>query len=402
MGQLKECLLFCLESGMEMSKGDKIIIKGCLVTPGRPTGPGWVELTGGFISRTGSGENLPPGQVLDFGEKLVCPGFIDLHVHGGAGYDVMDGSAEALEGMAMYHARGGTTAFLGATMSAGRPRLKKVLAAAAEYSIRQNRPGAVLLGIHLEGPYLNPVKKGAHVPEDIRLPDIMEMQELLGETGDLVKLVTLAPELPGGRELAAFLSERGIRTALGHSTANDDELSGAAAAGLTHATHMFNAMGEFRHRDPGTAGYVLQMPEITVDVIADGVHVHPVVINMLLKLKGADKTALITDAIRAAGLPDGCCELGGRQVWVKGGEARLADGTLAGSTLTMNRAVANMVKEVGVAVEQAVQMAAYIPARILGLDGLYGRLEAGMKANVTVMDSNFNVVATFVEGKRVV
>lgn len=386
-----------------MTHRDKIIIRGCLVSPGRPVGPGWVELSGGFISHAGSNEDPPSaGQALDFGEYLVCPGFIDLHVHGGAGYDVMDGTEEALEGIARFHARGGTTAFLGATVSAGINRLNGVLTAAAGYCRRQNRAGAMFLGIHLEGPYLNPLKKGAHPPKELRLPDMREMLELLDEFGALVKMVTLAPELPGGRELVAFLKQRGVKAALGHSAAGREELAGAVAAGLSHATHMFNAMGEFRHRDPGTAGYVLEMPEITVDVIADGVHVHPVVIGMLFKLKGADKMALITDAIGAAGLSDGFCDLGGQQVQVRGGEARLTDGALAGSTLTMNRAVANMVRGVGTPVEQAVQMASYNPARFLGIDGMYGRLEAGMKANITVMDRDFNVAATFVEGKRIV
>lgn len=393
---------------MEMADGDKIIIKGCLVTPDRPMGAGWLELHGGIISRVGNDDALPPGRrLLDFGEKLVCPGFIDLHVHGGAGYDVMDCSPAAIDAVARFHARGGTTAFLGATMSAGHHRLREVLAAAAAYRRSQSPAGAAMLGVHLEGPYLNPVKKGAHAPEELMLPDVREMQGLLSETGDLVQMVTLAPELPGGLDLIAFLTGRGVKTALGHSVANLDDLAGAAAAGLSHVTHMFNAMGELRHRDPGTAGYLLEMPEITVDLIADGVHVHPIVIRMLLKLKGIDKTALITDAIPAAGLADGCYELGGQKVRVKAGVARLAkgtlaDGTLAGSTLTMNRAVAYMVQEVGIPVEAAVQMAALNPAGILGLDGMYGKLEAGYKGNVTVLDRDLNVAATFVEGNRVV
>lgn len=405
--------------------GDIVIIKGCLVTPGRPTGPGWLELRGGVISRVGSGDYVPPGgrlpdgrppdgQMLDFGANWVCPGFIDLHVHGGAGYDLMDGTPAAVGAVAQFHARGGTTAFLGVTMSAGRSRLKQVLAAAAEYRRRQSQagatmpgampgavPGAVMLGIHLEGPYLNPVKKGAHAPGELKLPDLQEMQELLAEAGDLIKMVTLAPELPGGQEMIAFLTRRQVKTALGHSAANYDDLAGAAAGGLSHVTHMFNAMGELRHREPGTAGYLLEMPAITADVIADGVHVHPMIIRLLLKLKGIDKTVLITDATRAAGLTDGCFELGGQKIWVQDGAARLADGTLAGSTLTMNRAVAYMVQEVGIPVEAAVQMAAGNPAGVLGLDGIYGKLEAGYKGNVTVMDRKFGVAAVFVEGNRV-
>ncbi|TLM87804.1 MAG: N-acetylglucosamine-6-phosphate deacetylase, partial [Actinobacteria bacterium] len=299
-------------------------------------------------------------------------------------------------------ARGGTTAFLGTTVSADRSRLKNALQIAAQYRRRRDPAGAKMLGVHLEGPYLNPEKKGAHDPDKLKLPDLGELQGLLAGTGDLVRMVTLAPEMPGSFELIAFLARSGVKAALGHSAAGNDILVGARAAGLSHGTHMFNAMGEFRHREPGTVGYLLQMPEITADVIADGVHVHPAAINMLVTLKGMDKVALITDAIRAAGLPDGCYELGGREVYVRAGEARLADGTLAGSTLTMNRAVGYMVRAVGATMEQAVQMASLNPARVLGIDDLYGRLETGFMASITVLDRDFGVIAIFVEGEKVI
>jgi N-acetylglucosamine-6-phosphate deacetylase len=386
-----------------VAEGDKIIIRGRLVSPGRLTCAGWLELQGGVIRQVGFDHVIPPdaGQVFDFGENYVCPGFIDLHVHGGAGYDVMDGSREALEAVARFHARGGTAAFLGTTMSTAAPRLKKALVAAAEYCSRRNRTGARMLGIHMEGPYLNPVKKGAHTPAGLKLPDTGELEELLADTGDVVKMVTLAPELPGSLDLIKLLTRQGVRTAVGHSVAGNDELAAAAAAGLSHGTHMFNAMGGFHHRDPGTAGYLLQMPEITVDVIADGLHVHPAAISMLIKLKGMDKVVLITDAIRAAGLSDGCYDLGGQDVSVQAGEARLAADTLAGSTLTMNRAISFMVRSVGVSMEQAVQMASLNPARALGMGNRYGRLEKGYKAGITVIDRDFNVAATFVEGEKV-
>ncbi len=382
---------------------EKAIIKGYLVSPGRPSGEGWLELQGDVVSRMGYGNGMPTGgQVFDFGDNLVCPGFIDLHVHGGGGYDVMDGSVAALQAIACFHARGGTAAFLGATVSEDCDRLQAVLNTAAEYCSRRDPAGAKMLGVHLEGPYLNPVKKGAHAAEALKLPDVGEMRELLTGKGDLVRMVTLAPELPGSIELISFLHQQKVKVALGHSTAGRDELAAAVAAGLCHGTHMFNAMGEFHQRDPGTAGWILQMSAVTVDVIADGVHVHPAVIGMLLKLKGVDKVALITDAIGAAGRQEKHCKLGGQQVYVCAGAARLADGTLAGSTLTMNRAVANMVQMVGIAVEEAIQMASLNPAVILGLEGVCGRLEPGLKGNITVMDREFNVLATFVEGKKVV
>lgn len=386
-----------------MAEGDKIIIKGQLVSPGCLIRTGWLELQGDVIRKVGFDHVLPPGagQVFDFGESYVCPGFIDLHVHGGGGYDVMDGSREALEAVARFHARGGTTAFLGTTMSAAGPRLKKALVAAAEHRRRLNQAGATMLGIHMEGPYLNLVKKGAHAPEGLKLPDTGELEELLAGTGDVVKMVTLAPELPGSLDLIKFLTRRGVRTAVGHSVAGNDDLAAAAAAGLSHGTHMFNAMGGFHHRDPGTAGHLLLIPGITVDVIADGVHVHPAAISMLVKLKGIDRVVLITDAIRAVGLPKGCYELGGQEVFVQAGEARLAGGALAGSTLTMNRAVGYMVRSVGLSIGQAVQMASLNPARVLGMDDRHGRLESGFTASVTVIDRDFNVAATFVEGERV-
>lgn len=396
-----------------MGNEDRIIIKGYLLSPGRREGPGWLTLCGELITGVGGeGDSPPGGRVFDFGDNLVCPGFIDLHVHGGSGCDVMDGTAAALGTIARFHAGGGSTAFLGTTMSAEYGRLREVLAAAACYRSKPEQPGAILLGVHLEGPWLNPAKKGAHKPEELKIPTAAAMEEILSGPGvrhemameirEQVKLVTLAPELPGSRELIAYLQKNGTRTAAGHCAAGFEELSDAVAVGLSHATHMYNAMGEFRHRDLGTAGILLLMPEITVDLIADGIHVDPGAIKILLALKGAGKVALITDATRAAGMPEGCYELGGRQIRVGSGAARLADGTLAGSILTMNRAVAYMVNTVGVPPVQAVRMASLNPAVILGLEGLYGQLEAGKRASITVLDREFNVVATFVEGKKVI
>ncbi|MCL6560771.1 MAG: N-acetylglucosamine-6-phosphate deacetylase, partial [Firmicutes bacterium] len=257
--------------------------------------------------------------------------------------------------------------------------------------------GARILGAHLEGPYLNQAFHGALNPNHLREPDIKEAIELVDSGGDILKMVTLAPELPGGLDLVELLTTRGIIPSLGHSGATFDETVRAAQAGLSHITHIFNAMSKMHHRAPGPAGAALFSNRLSAEVIADGQHVHPAVLKMLWFLKG-DHLALVSDAISAAGLPDGRYRFSGQEIKVTGGRAALPGGRLAGSTTTVLDGARNMIQLAGLTLPQVIHLASTNPARILGLEGK-GRLAEGCDADLILLDSGMNPVMVMIEGK---
>jgi N-acetylglucosamine-6-phosphate deacetylase len=260
--------------------------------------------------------------------------------------------------------------------------------------------GAQLLGCHLEGPFLNLGMKGAQKAEYIRLPNIIELREYINAGNGCIKMMSMAPELMGALEVIKIAREKGIVVSLAHSDASITEVEEASRAGLDHVTHAFNAMAGLHHRDPGTAGAILSMKQLTVDVIPDGYHVHPSVVKILVRSKGVEQVSAISDCIKAGGLGDGEYEAGGQKVIVKNGMAHLADGTLAGSTITLAEGVKVMVEKVGISLEEAIRMVSVNPARILGLYDR-GALEYGKRADIVVLDHHFNVLMTIVEGKIV-
>lgn len=381
----------------------KILLKGRLVTPdGISSSRDILAIEDGSISFIGELDSMFAGtdyQIFDFGPNYICPGFIDMHIHGYAGVDVMNCTWEALDTMSWELARRGTTSFLATTMSAPCEELVKAIRNIS-VAQQQGTRGAQLLGCHMEGPFLNLGKKGAHKAEYIRLPNVFELREYLDAGGGCIRMISMAPEMVGALEVIKLARKIGIVVSLGHSDASLAQVEEACGVGLEHVTHAFNAMAGLHHRDPGTTGAILSMKQLTVDVIPDGYHVHPSIVKILVRSKGVDGVSAISDSITAGGLGDGEYELGGQKVIVKNGMAHLEDGTMAGSTISLSEGVKVMVEKVGLSLEEAVKMVTVNPARILGLYDR-GVLEYGKRADIVVLDHNFNVLMTIVKGKVV-
>ncbi len=327
----------------------------------------------------------------------IAPGLIDLHVHGAMGCDVMDATPAALSTMARFFAQHGVTSWLPTTMSASRDAIAAAIANVA--SCPQAEDGAQHPGVHVEGPFLNEEYRGAQALADLRLPD-PEEYGLWFESG-AVRLVTLAPELPGANRMIDAGVREGIEFAIGHSGADYETVLQAADRGLRQATHTFNGMGGLHHRQPGTLGAVLDDERIFAQLIGDGIHVHPAVVRLLLRAKGLDKVLLISDAMRATGLGDGDYDLGGQAVTVQRGIARSPDGALAGSTVTLDEVVRRVMRFTGLSLPRALPMASRVPAAALGLTGRKGTLQVGADADIILLDDDAQVQLTMIGGKVV-
>lgn len=331
----------------------------------------------------------------------VVPGFIDEHIHGAGGFDVMDGTEEALKVISYCLAKEGTTGFLATTMTQPRDRITQALKAVRVAVDNGEMPGARVLGAHLEGPFLSLRHLGAQPVESVEDPSIARFNEYDAAAGGTIKIVTLAPETPGGEELIKYLSGKGVVASIGHSDATYSEVFVALKTGATSVTHLFNAQRGLHHREIGVVGSALLLDELNCELICDTIHLSVPAIKLALKNKPKDKITLITDAMRAKGLPDGESELGGQAVLVENGEARLRDGTLAGSVLKMNVAVKNLVEKCGVPFTEAIDCATANPAKNLGVFHRYGSITVGKKADLTVLDEDYNVLLTIVGGKVV-
>lgn len=334
---------------------------------------------------------LPEGAV-------VLPGFIDPHIHGAGGADAMDGTAAALATISETVAREGTTSFLATTMTESGEAILRALTAVRDC---RETPGARLLGVHLEGPFISETCAGAQPREYIAAPDIDVFDRYQAASGGRIRIVTVAPEVPGADALIRHLAETGVVPSVGHSAAGVADVRRAIACGARSVTHTYNAQSPFRHREIGVAGSALLYDELNCELIADGIHVSPEAIRLLVKNKPRGKMTLITDAMRAKGCPDGVSELGGQTVYVKNGEARLADGTLAGSVLRMNDAVRRMVQVIGLPFTDAVDMATKNTAALLGISDSCGEIACGKRADFTVLDPDFGVLLTVVGGREV-
>ncbi len=344
-----------------------------------------------------------PERVISLEGRTLTPGFIDIHTHGGHGitFGQSDVLLDDLHAYAAWVAATGVTGFL-CTLAAPDPTaLVDLVQSYAAWLEHETIEGAHPLGLHLEGPYLNPEQKGAFNVAWLRRPLIDEVNDLLDAGRGWVRQMTLAPELPGAHKVAARLREAGVVAALGHSNTDYATASDALRHSFNHVTHAFNAQRGFHHREPGVLGAVLTSDDVTAELIADTIHVHPGAMKVLLRCLGTDRVALITDAMAAAGLGDGTYELVGQEVFVREGTARLSTGTIAGSTATLDLCVRNAVEAVGVSLQEAVKMASFNPARILNLDDREGVLAPGRQANLTVLDSDFNVKMTLVQGRIV-
>ena len=332
-------------------------------------------------------------------DGVIVPGFIDLHVHGAAGSDFMDGTSQAVETIARYHAGNGTTALAATTLSASHADIIRAIGAIAMTASASPASAAEIVAVHLEGPWINPMRKGAQDPASLRSPDIGEAEEFLAAAPHLRWIMTIAPELEGVHPLIERFKDR-VLFSVGHSDASFGTTLAAFEWGARHVTHLFNAMSPMHHREPGVAGAALISEQVSAELIADGIHIHPAVLRYFSSaLRG--RACLVTDAIRACGMPPGIYELYGHGVTVDEGGARLPDGTLAGSVLTMMDAVRNMVELAGLPLEMALPMATEVPARILGLSDRKGRIEPGMDADLVVITPDLRISRTFVRGQEV-
>lgn len=390
----------------EINHASQQLLYGEVLTPQGLITDGAVAIDGEQLVYAGEAQWLPEiyrgwpvaGNNRD---SLLLPGFVDVHVHGGAGHDFMYADEQALDEITAFHAANGTTTMLATTMTASKAEIDQVLATVNAYRSRE-MPYAQLAGVHLEGPFISPKWPGAQNPAHIVPANIDWLEEWASAYPGLMRQVTLAPEREGAKEAIAWLRRHGITAALGHTDATYEEAIAAADAGLNQAVHTFNAMTPLHHRKPGVAGAVLSDPRIRAEIIADGVHVHAAAIGILARLKGPDRLILITDAMSAAGLNDGEYAIGDLPVTVRDGIATLRDNpaSLAGSTLTMIKGFRFLVQEVGLSLEDASKAASYNPAVSLGLERQIGSLEAGKQADLLCLDKDLQLRAVWIRGRK--
>ncbi|MBO2943683.1 N-acetylglucosamine-6-phosphate deacetylase [Paenibacillus sp. F411] len=371
-----------------------------IIRPGQRLSGGQLLIdSNGVIEAIGARIECPsePLQVRDGEGLTLVPGFIDVHVHGGDGCNVMDAREVSLERMSVFHAAHGTTGFLATTNTSSQEHIVSALSCAAGV-IQKGTGGADILGIHLEGPFISLKRKGAQLADDVRNPSPEQIEELLQAAENRIKLVTLAPELEGGMDAVEQFLAAGVTVSAGHSDATFKQMEAAVALGVNHTTHHFNGMSPLHHREPGLAGAGLLLPQLTVELIADGYHVHPAVVKMMYDLKSSDGICAITDAVTSCGLPDGDY---GHKVMKDGLVYLKGTDTLAGSSLTMIQAVRNVLAFTGLALEDIISSFTSVPARQIGVDGFKGSLAPGKDADFVVLDAGLNVVSTWVRGKAV-
>jgi len=386
-----------------MAASRLLIHNARLFTPDHPGVTGWLLAENGSICLMGFGEAPRfPGdatlKIVDARGHNLLPGFVDVHVHGAMGHEVMDASPTGLEEMARFYASHGVTSFLATTWTAGREALNRALDLVGELQGRM-RGGATLLGAQLEGPYLNPVRCGAQDASLIRRAERDEALELL-DSG-VIRLLALAPEFEENLWLIDECVRRGVTVSAAHTTANYEQMQRAAEHGLTHLTHSFNAMQPLGHRELGTIGAAMALPQIRCELIADDIHVHPAAQKILVDVKGTSGVILVTDAVRAAGLPEGEYMLDDRPIHIREGAVRLIDGTLAGSVLTMERALRNVTAATGRPLEETWRMSSLNAARAIGVSARKGSLEVGKDADLVLLDESFRVQLTVVQGEIV-
>ncbi|HZM21827.1 MAG TPA: N-acetylglucosamine-6-phosphate deacetylase [Anaerolineales bacterium] len=388
---------------MNTSTQGLLIHNARLFIPDHPGLIGWLFVEGGLIRSIGFGN--PPDfsreislQLINAQGENLLPGFIDLHVHGAIGHEVMDASVSGLEEMARFYASHGVTSFLATTWTANRESINKALDLVKELQGRM-QGGATLLGVHLEGPYLNPARCGAQDVNQIRRAEKEEALEFL-ESG-VIRLLALAPEYDENLWLIEECVRRGITVSAAHTSANYEQMQKAVEHGITHLTHSYNAMQGLGHRELGTIGAGMALPQIQCELIADNIHVHPAAQKILVDVKGASGVILITDAIRAAGLTEGDYVLDERSIHIQNGAVRLPDGTLAGSVLTMERALQNICAATRRSLEEMWVTSSLNAARAIGVSSQKGSLEVGKDADLVLLDESFNVKLTVVKGEIV-
>lgn len=354
----------------------------------------WIE-DGRFVSTPSTEDN----KTIDGDGLYAIPGLVDIHFHGCVGQDFCDGTVEAIEKITAYEASVGVTSVCPATMTLPEETLATVMHAAATYKEAERHPGcASLAGINMEGPFISPAKKGAQAEEYMRPCDIELFRRLQDASGGLIKLVDIAPEKDGAMEFIETMKDE-VRISLAHTAADYDTAKAAYDKGAKHATHLYNAMLPFTHRAPGVVGAACDSPHVMVELICDGVHIHPSAVRATFKMFGDDRIILISDSMRAAGMPDGQYTLGGQDVTVKGKHATLvSDGALAGSVTNLMACMCTAVKEMGIPLESAVACATINPAKAIGIDKDYGSITPGKIANLVLLDKDLNIRDIIING----
>jgi N-acetylglucosamine-6-phosphate deacetylase len=370
-----------------------------ILTPDDEIGRGTVVIEDGRILEVGEAVRPPPqAMVMNLPDTTLVPGFIDIHVHGGGGFSLATPDPEEARSYARWVVAKGVTSFV-ASVAADTPAEGEVYLRAAAQAAGPVASGAELLGIHLEGPFVNSARRGALPESWLRAPNLSLLRRFVNAAGGHLRMLTLAPELAGARAVLEKATAAGCVVALGHSDATYEAAQEAFAAGARHLTHAFNAMRGFHHREPGLLGAALESHAVTVELIADGVHVHPAAARLLLRAKGAENVALITDGAAPAGLSRGTFRTGGREARLSQGRITLPDDTIAGSAATMDVVVRNVIEWGLVPPADAVRMASTVPARVVGVDGHKGRIAPGYDADLMALDEELEVVTTWVGGR---
>ncbi|MBN6056983.1 N-acetylglucosamine-6-phosphate deacetylase [Nonomuraea sp. RK-328] len=353
---------------------------------------GWLTIEDGRITHVGQGRAPRPGHSL--GGRYVVPGFVDIHNHGGAGGSFPTGDQDGARAAVELHRRHGTTTMVASLVTATVPKLEAAASALADLC-----DDGLLAGLHFEGPYISAARCGAHDPALLREPSPREFEGLVKAGRGHVRMLTIASELPGALDTIRAAREHGVIAALGHSDATYEQTLDGIEAGATVATHLYNAMPPLGHRSPGPVAALLQDERVTVELVNDGVHVHPAMVRLACSAAGPDRTVLITDAMAAAGAGDGAYVLGALEVTVSGGVARLTEGgSIAGSTLTMDAAFRRAVREVGLTLSEASVTASLTPARVLGLADTIGSIAAGKAADLVVLTDELEVAGVMRRG----
>jgi len=357
----------------------------------------------GVIEAVGPREDmrLPAGAAeISASGQTAIPGFIDVHIHGAGGHDVMEGNEQAMSTVATTLARHGTTSFLATTVTASPDDTLRGVEGIARYITQQFealQPRAEVLGVHYEGPFISKVRRGVHPAEWVQLPSADLLQRFLQAAAGNARILTIAPELLGAAPCIRAARDAGVVVAMGHTDATYEQARAGIALGVRHAVHVYNAMRPFSHRDSGVIGAVLTSPEVTAELIADGVHVEEAAMRILLQAKGAGRVILISDGLSATGMPDGKYTLGKFEVTVSGGVCRNSEGKLAGSTLTLDRALRTVVA-LGIPLQDAVRMLTTNPAKLLGIEFKKGALRTGADADIVLLDENLQVANVWTRG----
>ena len=339
-------------------------------------------------------------QYLEYKDATLAPAFFDVHMHGARGHDVMEGTRDAIDAVGVFLAQHGVGSYLATTVTAPEEKILAALDGLATQIERAEHPGAHPVGIHLEGPFLSCDKRGVHPPEHLQVPSVERFERYWQAARGQIVLMTVAPELPGALEMIAHATRRGVRVSIGHSNARTAEALAGIDAGAVSATHTFNAMRTLDHRDPGILGVVLDRNDLFAEIICDKIHVAPEMIRLFWKSKGAEHSILVTDAMSATGMPDGNYHLGPLTVTVANGTC-MSEGKLAGSVLTLDRALLNFMECTGCDLQSALRCLTANPAAMTGRENTTGHLRVGMPADITVLNADGAVQSVLLHGKTV-